>query len=1382
MKYLRKQGCRPAHRRPLSRCYSTLGQALSVLMIAAACALVPLSPPPAGATPTTRLNTVEFFAGQHTGTTGANQNVQVNFSSQTMTLAESSVSIKSAYVELSGQIGAATATTYASSQIYFAACTPSCSPSPTSYLTTGSLGANTGDSQYVRLRADVTADSSLAAYTGGGAARTFAVGYCFASTNCSGTTAANIFGVSAKLVVTYLYDASSTNRTSTVNYPLESSAGSVASKTASQAVCTMDSTCPKFTYNADIPEIASQYSQNFNVYAAVDEGSADVDVTPQVDGSASGTATRYKGTLNNNGGWLEYRFNGLAGYANNTSQQLEVGTAGTGAVAYALGGENSVTYSYAANAATKTKTVSYPTGELITASASTTKSSLTGSTVYMPESGVTIRKAWFRVHASAEAAATGGTLKLSTKVGSNSESAQTTYAVATDNGDSLDGYFNHLIPSSDYSALEAATGSSGVLTQLAAQWGATNPGGAVSAELMITYAYTGESTGYQVTQRVFAGQQTAVAATTYSTSTGAFRPYIPEAIGPDTVSIRGAHTLVNAKNIGTTAGEQIGSNLATGTCTATLISNTTPYIYGSRLMLWKDVTGTVSAVDTQTYTFCGATTQSSIFTGVMTVTYQVNTVAPGASWLSGWNYRKILTVDHTKVTSHVSNFPVLVKLTSSNFPFANALSTGYDIRFTSADGSTSLSFERERWNQASQLGEFWVKLPSISSNSDTKFYIYWGKAGATDAAVASSPYDASTLGVWHMNENPGTTCATSKHVCDVTSNALNMTASGSMNAADSVSGKIVNALDFDGTDDNITPGDVNAVDGIAQVTVSMWVKPKVLSDFMLGIGKWSSNTSTFGMELSGSGGGSNNDVQVCMSNGVDMCPYTTSNILAASTWGLWTMVFDGSQTGNANRLKFYFNGNQVALTFPGGTVAATTPSNSATLDIGGTSSSFIYDQTTISTTARSAAWVLAQYHSENDTLLAFGSVETANQAPGAPTLLSQTDTLGWGVFSVGAWTNETGVRATAYIDDPDASDTLQLCIEVKAVTSAFTNSEDTCGTGVAYSGSAVAAAVVRTGLTDATQYHWQVRTKDAGGLYSSWSQYGSNSDTVTAATDIGVDSTAPSTATVYDGTSAGSDVNYNTGSLSVLSANWAAFDANVSGLSKYQYSIGTTAGGTDIKSWTDNSTTTSVTATGLTLQTSQIYYFNVRAVDNAGNTSSVASSNGQYVAPTLTFSLSSTSITFANLNAANSYTDTKSFTMTTSTNAYSGYAINARMSGNMSNGAQTFPSFNGGTYAAPDDWLSGDTGLGYTTSDTLVNGANIFQPTTCLGGNAKTGNGCYAPFSTGAAQMVADHPGAITGTSIASEVFTMYLKVKSASNLAAGTYSGTILISVTATY
>ena len=73
----------------------------------------------------------------------------------------------------------------------------------------------------------------------------------------------------------------------------------------------------------------------------------------------------------------------------------------------------------------------------------------------------------------------------------------------------------------------------------------------------------------------------------------------------------------------------------------------------------------------------------------------LNITAAHAAWYnSSWQYRKKLTIDYTKVGATLSNFPVLVSLTSDSDLAARARSDGYDILFTSSDGTTKLDHAR----------------------------------------------------------------------------------------------------------------------------------------------------------------------------------------------------------------------------------------------------------------------------------------------------------------------------------------------------------------------------------------------------------------------------------------------------------------------------------------------------------------------------------------------------------------------------------------------------------------------------------------------------------------------------------------------------------------
>jgi hypothetical protein len=115
--------------------------------------------------------------------------------------------------------------------------------------------------------------------------------------------------------------------------------------------------------------------------------------------------------------------------------------------------------------------------------------------------------------------------------------------------------------------------------------------------------------------------------------------------------------------------------------------------------------------------------------------------------------------------------------------------------------------------------------------------------------------------------------------------------------------------------------------------------------------------------------------------------------------------------------------------------------------------------------------------------------------------------------------------------------------------------------------------------------------------------------------DFNVDWTPPSSFLVYDGLGADKDTSYGT---TQLSANWTSSTDPNSGVVKYWYAIGTTAGGTNITNWTNNGTSTSVTQTGLTLTAGQTYYFSIKSEDGAGLQSPVYNTDDGQVVVSIT--------------------------------------------------------------------------------------------------------------------------------------------------------------------
>lgn len=121
-----------------------------------------------------------------------------------------------------------------------------------------------------------------------------------------------------------------------------------------------------------------------------------------------------------------------------------------------------------------------------------------------------------------------------------------------------------------------------------------------------------------------------------------------------------------------------------------------------------------------------------------------------------WDYKRQITIDHACVDADLTNFPVLVRLTSADTGFfTHAQSNGQDVRFRAADETTELTFERERHDDANDLAEYWVKVPTVSGSTNTIIWLYYGSATAADAAdTTGAVWDADFIGVYHLNQAP----------------------------------------------------------------------------------------------------------------------------------------------------------------------------------------------------------------------------------------------------------------------------------------------------------------------------------------------------------------------------------------------------------------------------------------------------------------------------------------------------------------------------------------------------------------------------------------------------------------------------------------------------
>ena len=208
--------------------------------------------------------------------------------------------------------------------------------------------------------------------------------------------------------------------------------------------------------------------------------------------------------------------------------------------------------------------------------------------------------------------------------------------------------------------------------------------------------------------------------------------------------------------------------------------------------------------------------------------------------LTGWANRVQITIDHTKVTSDLTQFPVLIKISNSSGTTATDLtaiftalgSNSKKIAVTQADGTTQLNVEVEKWDSANQQAWLWVSKSgwSISSTQDTTLYLYYDNThadntayvGDTNSTPARAVWDANYKAVYHLNDGADTS-----HIYDSTSNANNGTkkAANEPVQADGLSGK---AQQFDGTNDYTDTG-AGTASITGDLTLEAFFKPTTSS-------------------------------------------------------------------------------------------------------------------------------------------------------------------------------------------------------------------------------------------------------------------------------------------------------------------------------------------------------------------------------------------------------------------------------------------------------------------------------------------------------------------------------------------------------------------------
>jgi hypothetical protein len=186
---------------------------------------------------------------------------------------------------------------------------------------------------------------------------------------------------------------------------------------------------------------------------------------------------------------------------------------------------------------------------------------------------------------------------------------------------------------------------------------------------------------------------------------------------------------------------------------------------------YKDITFTTSLEAAGTTAFKDVTFQTTI-----------------TDWYNiAWGYRKRIIIDSTKVAADHTDFPVLIYRATDSDVAEHCRSDGYDIVFTSGDGTTQLKHELDEFDSGTGEMWAWVKIPSLSSSKDTEIYMYYGNPAASDQQDKDNTWKTDYKGVFHLAPDDFT---------DSSGNANDASNSGTGNTT----GKIGGGKDFINTE------------------------------------------------------------------------------------------------------------------------------------------------------------------------------------------------------------------------------------------------------------------------------------------------------------------------------------------------------------------------------------------------------------------------------------------------------------------------------------------------------------------------------------------------------------------------------------------------------
>jgi hypothetical protein len=222
-----------------------------------------------------------------------------------------------------------------------------------------------------------------------------------------------------------------------------------------------------------------------------------------------------------------------------------------------------------------------------------------------------------------------------------------------------------------------------------------------------------------------------------------------------------------------------------------------------------------------------------LYQNISSDTGSIIRLMPYSAWLHSAKLMFNIRVRGSCPDSNIVNFPLFLRLDSSNFDFTKALPDGADLRFTDKNGG-ALPYEIAKWNSASRQAAVWIATDTIFAQGDSQFVrMYWGNPAALNMSNGKVVFDTARgfAAMWHLEEEQGGV-GTPGLYKDATTNANN--GDDSVSATDQT-GFVGNGHVFAGTDNIPTHRPVAEL-GTADFTICAWIKSTAAGGVVLSKG------------------------------------------------------------------------------------------------------------------------------------------------------------------------------------------------------------------------------------------------------------------------------------------------------------------------------------------------------------------------------------------------------------------------------------------------------------------------------------------------------------------------------------------------------------------